>query len=113
MCRFRRFSAFLLSLSLFFITVCNPVCSSVIPASSQNEEPVVIIDPGHGGVDAGAIGIRGTREKDLNLIIAMELAERFREAGVPVLLTRTTDALVLREGEDVKGQRKQKDLFYF
>lgn len=111
MCRFRRFSAFLLSLSLFFITVCNPVCSSVIPASSQNEEPVVIIDPGHGGVDAGAIGIRGTREKDLNLIIAMELAERFREAGVPVLLTRTTDALVLREGEDVKGQRKQKDLY--
>lgn len=111
MCHFRRFYAFLLSVSLFVITVCNPVFSSAFPTATQITEPVVIIDAGHGGVDAGAIGVKGTLEKDLNLAIATELAERFREAGVPVLLTRTTDSLVLKDGEDVKGQRKQKDLY--
>ena len=72
---------------------------------------MVIIDAGHGGTDAGAIGGGGTLEKDLNLVIAASLAECFREANIPVLMTRTTDALVLKEGEDVKGQRKGKDLY--
>ena len=107
-----RATAFLLSLSLFILTVCGGAAFfSALHASTERTEPVVIIDAGHGGLDAGAIGCMGTLEKDLNLMIAEELAARFSEAGIPVLLTRTTDTLVLKEGEDAAGQRKKKDLY--
>ena len=105
-----RLSAFLLSFSLLLITVCGAFPTSILPVFSD-VSPLVIIDPGHGGVDAGAIGVSGSLEKDLNLALALELAERFREAGISVLLTRTEDMLVLKEGEDVKGERKKKDLY--
>lgn len=109
MYRFHRFSAFLLSVALFLLCVAR--LPNAVLSVAVEESPLVIIDAGHGGPDAGAIGKGGTLEKDLNLAIATELAARFREAGVPVLLTRSTDVLVLNPGEDVKGMRKQKDLY--
>lgn len=107
---FGRISAFLLSCALLFITVSAVVPYAAVPVSSP-QSPLVIIDPGHGGMDAGAIGVSGSLEKDLNLAVALALAEHFRKAGVPVLLTRSEDALVLKEGEDVKGKRKKNDLY--
>lgn len=50
----------------------------------------VVIDAGHGGVDGGASG-NGIVEKDLNLLISTYMYDRFRELGVPVKMTRTTD----------------------
>jgi N-acetylmuramoyl-L-alanine amidase len=56
---------------------------------------LVVIDPGHGGKDPGAIGVRGTREKDITLAIAKRLSKRLgRERGVEVVLTRDRDTLV-------------------
>lgn len=53
----------------------------------------VVVDAGHGGSDAGAVAFN-TREKDLNLNIAKYMYERFRELGVPVAITRTTDETI-------------------
>lgn len=50
----------------------------------------VVIDPGHGGVDSGAIG-NDTLEKEYNLFISKYMYDRFRELGVPVYLTRDSD----------------------
>jgi LysM repeat protein len=50
----------------------------------------IVIDPGHGGDDPGAIG-NGIIEKDLNLLISKYMYDRFRELDVPVTLTRNTD----------------------
>ena len=50
----------------------------------------VVIDPGHGGVDSGAIG-SDILEKDYNLQISRYMYDRFRELGVPVYLTRESD----------------------
>ena len=50
----------------------------------------VVIDPGHGGVDSGAIG-NDILEKDYNLQISRYMYDRFRELGVPVYLTRDSD----------------------
>lgn len=111
MCYSRRFTAHLLTACLLLLALCTPHVRGAITASVTEDGPLVIIDPGHGGTDAGAIGASGSLEKDLNLAIAFELAERFREAGIPVLLTREADTLVLKEGEDVKGKRKQRDLY--
>lgn len=50
----------------------------------------IVIDAGHGGSDPGASG-HGIIEKDLNLKISQYMAERFKELGIPVVMTRTTD----------------------
>lgn len=50
----------------------------------------VVIDAGHGGTDPGAVANR-VNEKDLNLMIAKYMLERFKEAGIDATLIRTTD----------------------
>lgn len=58
---------------------------------------IVVIDPGHGGKDPGAVA-NGIREKDINLKISKELASQLRAKGISVRLTRTDDRyLRLRE----------------
>ena len=52
---------------------------------------VVVLDPGHGGSDPGAIGVRGTREKQLNLDLAMLAKNYLEKAGAKVLMTRERD----------------------
>lgn len=50
----------------------------------------VVIDPGHGGEDSGAIG-NGIIEKNLTLDISKYMYDRFKELGIPVVLTRDSD----------------------
>ena len=50
----------------------------------------VVIDPGHGGNDPGALG-NGLKEKDYTLKISKYMADRFKELGIPVVLTREDD----------------------
>jgi N-acetylmuramoyl-L-alanine amidase len=72
---------------------------------------VVVIDPGHGGRDLGAVGVGGTNEKDVALEIALALArELSRHPELDVRLTRESDVLVplWQRGEwatEVKGDR--------
>jgi N-acetylmuramoyl-L-alanine amidase len=72
----------------------------------------IAIDPGHGGEDPGAIGKRGTQEKDVTLNIAQRLQRLIEaERDMRVLLTRDGDFFVpLRERVD-KARRVQADLF--
>lgn len=71
----------------------------------------VIIDPGHGGVDTGAIGPGGAREKDAVLAIALVLKEELAERGLPALLTRETDKFVSLEDRARFANRNKGDLF--
>lgn len=66
----------------------------------------VVIDPGHGGEDSGAIG-SDILEKDYNLLISRYMYDRFRELGIPVYLTRDSD-VTLNPSDRVK-----KVLSYF
>lgn len=74
----------------------------------------VVIDAGHGGHDAGAIGLRmGVKEKDLNLSVAKQLGTKIREKypDVKVVLTRETDVfLPLQERADI-ANKNHADLF--
>ena len=54
----------------------------------------VVLDPGHGGRDSGAVGFNGLSEKDLNLAVAQMAAAELRAHGYSVLLTRTTDVRI-------------------
>lgn len=55
---------------------------------------VVVIDPGHGGKDPGAIGVYGTREKDITLAVAKKLKSLVEKLGVKVVMTRESDEFV-------------------
>jgi N-acetylmuramoyl-L-alanine amidase len=54
----------------------------------------IVIDPGHGGSDPGAVGPNGLKEARVNLAVALKVAEKLRKAGVEVKLTRTSDVFV-------------------
>ncbi|MFT4570453.1 MAG: N-acetylmuramoyl-L-alanine amidase [Candidatus Binatia bacterium] len=72
----------------------------------------IVIDPGHGGADPGALGPAGHREKDVTLAIAHKLAAKLRAGlGARVVLTRDGDAtLTLAQRKDVANVR-EADLF--
>ncbi|WP_269622843.1 N-acetylmuramoyl-L-alanine amidase [Prochlorococcus marinus] len=61
--------------------------SSSLPSVQRNVYRVVI-DPGHGGSDPGAIGINGIRENDIVLEISKDVSRLLKEKGVEVVLTR-------------------------
>jgi N-acetylmuramoyl-L-alanine amidase len=72
----------------------------------------VVIDPGHGGYDPGAIGPRGLREKDVTLDIAHRAAPLIaRELGLSTLLTRDTDLFVALDERAARANAFRADLF--
>jgi N-acetylmuramoyl-L-alanine amidase len=64
-------------------------------ANGDRSKPVIVIDPGHGGVDPGTVGRSGTLEKIVTLQTAMELARLLSASGrYEVLMTRQDDRFV-------------------
>ena len=72
---------------------------------------VVIIDPGHGGKDSGAIGIGGVLEKDVILPISKRIAEILERNGIQVIMTRGSDYFVTLPGRVTMAQRANADVF--
>ena len=68
----------------------TPVDPSGLPTVPRNRYRVVI-DPGHGGPDPGAVGIRGLRETNVVLDVSLQVAALLRARGVDVRLTRTSE----------------------
>lgn len=82
-----------------------PVVPAIKP-ERRSAERIVVIDPGHGGVDPGAIGVGGTYEKDVVLEYARELKRRIEaKGGFKVLLTRDRDVFIAL-GDRVKFARQ-------
>jgi len=65
---------------------------------------LVVIDPGHGGSDTGAIGPHNVMEKNVTLAISKELRNLLTNAGATVIMTRTTDKDVAYAGADDKEE---------
>ena len=82
-------------------------------APGEGERDVIIaVDAGHGGVDPGAIGHGGTREKDVTLAIARALAERINaEAGMHAVLTRDRDEFLELRDRIARARAARADLF--
>jgi N-acetylmuramoyl-L-alanine amidase len=89
-----------------------PAATPEPPAERNRRIVTIAIDPGHGGEDPGAIGHRGTREKDITLAISRLLAAHVE--ALPdhrVLLTRDSDYFVPLAARVEKARRVQADLF--
>lgn len=67
----------------------------------------VIIDPGHGGIDVGTVGIDGSLEKNINLSISLDLYDYLMVSGINTVLTRDGDYEVYKAGEE----RTKSDLY--
>ncbi|GAG56543.1 unnamed protein product, partial [marine sediment metagenome] len=81
------------------------------PGAEITGKRVVIIDPGHGGKDPGAIGPTGLKEKEVTLGIALYLEKLLKGAGIPTYLTRDKDKFVYLE--DRTNFANQKNGFVF
>ena len=82
----------------------------VIALAPVLKDRVIVIDPGHGGVDPGAVGRNKTLEKDITLEVAKRLALVISQSGAAVILTRDGDNDL--SDPDVKGllAKKRQDL---
>ncbi len=82
------------------------------PRAPELRPVTIAIDPGHGGEDPGAIGRRGTREKDVVLAIARDLRRRLdAEPNMRTMLTRDDDYFVPLAQRVAKARRVNADLF--
>lgn len=73
-------------------------------AALAERNATLVIDPGHGGIDSGAVGIDGTRESDLNLAIALKLRAMAELYGLENTLLRQDDSS-LSDSEDYSEHR--------
>ncbi|MEH1833199.1 MAG: N-acetylmuramoyl-L-alanine amidase [Nostoc sp.] len=76
-----------------------------------NGRVVVVVDPGHGGKDSGALGIGGAREKDVILPIGKRVAQILQQNGLQVLMTRDSDYFVTLPGRVQLSERAHADVF--
>lgn len=72
---------------------------------------VVMLDPGHGGEDPGAIGARGTKEKDVVLNIARKAREMLRKKGFKVYMTRDEDVFIPLRVRVAKARHLKAQVF--
>jgi N-acetylmuramoyl-L-alanine amidase len=70
----------------------------------------IVIDPGHGGVDPGAVSSDGILEKDITLAVAQQLRDYVQQAGAYVILTREDDRDLAESGTKGYSRRKAQDL---
>jgi N-acetylmuramoyl-L-alanine amidase len=77
-----------------------------LPLSGQ----IVVLDPGHGGRDGGAVSRSGLVEKEITLSIALSLRDLLEQAGAMVIMTREDDRELASEEAHRQGRRKKEDL---
>lgn len=83
------------------------VIGSILPERKEtvffeNEDRVIVIDPGHGGKDPGKVSANGTQEKEINLAIAKKVKETLEANGIQVVMTRDEDVSLGRKSEDMR-----------
>ena len=80
-------------------------------AKTVNKKKIIVLDPGHGGKDPGAIGYSGVYEKNITLAMAKELKEILEKEGYKVHLTRSTDIFIPLRDRVKIARKYNADLF--
>lgn len=101
------FAAFIIGISYFGGFVAK---AGVKVSAAANYSPQIILDAGHGGFDGGAVASDGTVEKNINLNIALHLADMLKFGGYDVIMTRLTDTGTEDDLSKPIGVRKVSDL---
>lgn len=75
--------------------------------AADSPKKIILLDPGHGGVDGGAVANDGTLEKGINLSIGLKLKDKLEKSGFSVVMTRDSDKGLY---SDSSKKKKAEDL---
>jgi len=84
---------------------------AVAPPPPASRPKIVTIDPGHGGIDSGTIGVDGTKEKDVVLDVGKRLAKELKSRGYTVYMTRDSDVFIPLGDRVAFSRAHHSDLF--
>ncbi|EGT3606428.1 N-acetylmuramoyl-L-alanine amidase CwlD [Clostridium perfringens] len=82
---------------------------SFLKVNAEENNKIIVIDPGHGGIDGGAKSEGGVIEKDINLSISLKTKDALESKGYKVIMTRSEDVGLYTEGKKVR-EKKIEDL---
>ncbi|NLV87245.1 MAG: N-acetylmuramoyl-L-alanine amidase [Clostridiales bacterium] len=95
--------------AIFFISGSNTDLAYISASRAREHMPVLVIDPGHGGEDGGAISREGVRESVINLDIGLKMSALAGFLGFPSMMTRETEELEYPETANTVAKRKRHD----
>lgn len=78
-------------IAMMLFSINSITVKAYMEVDNNNEKKTILIDPGHGGIDGGAVSKRGTIEKNINLEISRKLKKQLEQKGIEVILTREID----------------------
>ena len=112
---FKKWTAlYLLTLLLLFAGFAAILWQGSAVNASKNlvleQGPVLVIDPGHGGMDGGAMAADGTVEAQINLAVSLRVEELARFIGVETEMTRREDVSLHDASADTVRAKKASDL---
>ena len=112
---FKKWTAlYLLTLLLLFVGFAAILWQGSAINASKNllleQGPVLVIDPGHGGMDGGAVASDGTVESQINLAVSLRMEELARFIGVETEMTRREDVSLHDASADTVRAKKVSDL---
>ena len=97
-----------LVLAVLFISN-SPAAAPTVSALDNSAMPMLVIDPGHGGEDGGAVSLDGTRESEINLDISLRTAALADFMGLPYVLTRSSEHIDYPAGANTIAKMKRYD----
>lgn len=83
---------FLCMLFAAFLLISTAAQLSTVPVIGEADRPCLVIDPGHGGIDGGAVAFNGVKESEINLAIGLKLRALADFFGVRTVMTREDDS---------------------
>ena len=101
----------LILVCLLFLAVYFSRKAGMVPTmDTPCGKPSIVIDPGHGGEDGGAVGSDGVRESRINLAVSLRMDSLLGLFGWPCVLTRTDESIEYPPAAVTVKKRKQADL---
>ena len=92
-----------------FVTIARTNLAYIRASANIVDSPILIIDPGHGGEDGGAVSPNGLVESEVNLDISLKLRDVFLLFGISPVMTRESETIDYPPGADTVSSKKVAD----
>lgn len=103
---YRLIKIILITLLIFTISFNNVIKVFATPSQIERDR-LILIDPGHGGFDGGAVSINGIVEKHINLSLSLKVRDKLKELGYQVVMTREEDKGLYKWKNDINIMKRE------
>ncbi|MEG0940653.1 MAG: N-acetylmuramoyl-L-alanine amidase [Oscillospiraceae bacterium] len=101
--------AAIVAFAITFVLLFSEKGDTTVSSFAEQEAPILVIDPGHGGEDGGAVSVCGTPESGINLDISLRMEALADFMGLPCVLTREGNAIDYPKEANTAARRKVYD----